>query len=105
MISLPHLIGCVGLMTINHIKLLSIDLRSLMSKRHQRRIELLHNALDGTVTGCLPPACFGEFGDLPMDGGKGSPRLLQCEALNELLNLGRHGTSLVFVLSRRSNQS
>jgi hypothetical protein len=39
-----------------------------------------------------------------MDGGNGSPRLLQREALNELLDLGCHGTSLVFVFSHRSGQ-
>src|SRR5947209_1498291 len=105
MISLPHLIGSTCLMAINHVKLLSIDFRPLMSKRHQSRIKLLHNALDCTVTGCLPPLCFRHLDDFPMDGGNGSPRPLQCEALNALLHLGRHGTSLVFIFSRRSGQS
>src|SRR5947209_1107519 len=66
MISLPHLIGSTYLMAINHVKLLSIDFRPLMSKRHQSRIKLLHNALDGTVTGCLPPLCFRHLDDFPM---------------------------------------
>ncbi len=92
-------------MAINHIKLLSIGFRSLVRQGHQSRIKLLHNALDGTVTGRVPPSRFRHLDDLPMDGGDGSPGLLQCEALNALLHLGRHSTSLVFIFPRRSGQS
>src|SRR6266700_3736878 len=60
-ISLPAFIGGVCLVTIDQIKLLSVDLRSLVREGQKRRIKVLDNPLDGTVTRRLPSSFFGHF--------------------------------------------
>src|SRR5947207_6421426 len=49
MIGLPHLIGEVCLVTIQQIKLLSVDFRSLVRQRHERGIKLSNNPFDGAI--------------------------------------------------------
>src|SRR4051812_16299487 len=88
MVRLPDLVGARGLVAVQQVVLLLIDLRALVGESDQGTVEPTHHGVYGAIGGGRPAVLAGPLSALPVDGGGSRARLAQHQSFDQLLQLG-----------------
>jgi hypothetical protein len=68
-----------------------------MGQGDERRLKILDNLADTSITGWFPPLLPGNGDNLAMNGGKGERRGLQGQTFNQRNRFGWQAARLSFV--------